>query len=194
MHTRLTTLREQTRCHHDRLEQQLNILRPSFSLDDYRNLLKGFLGYYRPLERCLSTLPDMTTWLPDYLQRVKTPLLEKDLAALGLDSASLSKLPCCTELPKCHDKSTAFGCLYVIEGATLGGQVMSRHFKQTLDLDAERGMAFFSGYGADTLPLWKTFGTYLTHSELDDETLLGAASDTFLTLERWLKESVRASL
>ena len=39
-------------------------------------------------------------------------------------------------LPPLETQADAFGCLYVLEGATLGGRVISRHIERALGLDA----------------------------------------------------------
>lgn len=190
MNTLLTELRHATHAHHTRLEQRLNLLRDDFSLADYDKLLCSFLGYYRPLEKALNALTDIHLWIPDYPMRIKTPLLEQDLLALGHNPAGLEQIPECTELPSCRDRSSVMGCLYVIEGSTLGGQIMNRHFQQSLNISRDKGLAFFSGYGAETMEMWKRFGDCLNQEGDWDKTLLTeSASQTFVTLERWFEAS-----
>lgn len=58
-----------------------------------------------------------------------------------------------------QDIGALIGTLYAIEGATLGGQVISRHLQTTLGLTASTGARFFNGYG-DTLSTqqhWQEF-------------------------------------
>ncbi|MGI9212466.1 MAG: biliverdin-producing heme oxygenase [Methylococcaceae bacterium] len=190
MNTLLTELRTATHAHHTRLEQRLNLLRAGFSLADYDKLLCSFLGYYRPLEKTLNALADINVWIPDYPMRIKTTLLEQDLLALGHNPAELEQIPECAELPLCSDRSSVMGCLYVIEGSTLGGQIMNRHFQNSLNLSQGQGLVFFSGYGIETMEMWKRFGTYLTQEgDWDKTRLTESASQTFVTLERWFEAS-----
>lgn len=80
------------------------------------------------------------------------------------------------------------GCLYVIEGATLGGQVITRHLLATHGITPETGGAFFAGYGAETGPHWQAFGAMITAAErfgAADE-IVASANRTFETLDRWL--------
>ena len=49
------------------------------------------------------------------------------------------------------------GCLYVLEGATLGGVVIRRHPEQKLRLGPDNGAAFFHAYGPDTGRRWREF-------------------------------------
>ncbi len=182
----LKVLRDATRSHHTRLEQRMNILRPDFSLSDYQRLLLGFLGYYRPLERTLAACPGLRTWLPDYHpRRIKTPLLERDLLALGHDPAELAGIPDCDQIPVIRDRSQIMGCLYVMEGSTLGGQVLQRHFNQTLGLTVDTGVCFFAGYGPETRSLWQRFGVCLVAAELDEASVVTTACQTFTSLECW---------
>jgi heme oxygenase (biliverdin-IX-beta and delta-forming) len=186
----LITLKNATWPMHKRLETNLNLLNPSFSLEDYRRLIKAFWGYYRPFEASLTNVPELHGCLPDIAMRSKLSLLETDLQALGVDVDLLDRLPVCHELPACNDLASALGCLYVLEGSTLGGQVISRHFKSLLNLDVENGAAFFTGYGEQTGAMWQTFRAVLMAVTVDEDALVHAACETFTTLERWLCSAI----
>ena len=152
-----------------------------FSIEDYKRLIDRFRCFYSAYE---PTLPvdDLAAAGFDYETRRKLPSLERDAAALGL--GEVEKFD---DVPRLDTLARAFGSLYVIEGSTLGGQVISRHLTQHLDLTPENGAAFFSSYGPEVGPMWKRFGEAITKfaegGEHDDEILKGAV-DTF--------ESVRA--
>jgi len=182
----LISLKNATWPLHKRLETNLNVMAPGFSRVDYLRLLKAFWGYYRPLEAALKDVNELHGFLPDISMRSKLSLLESDLKAMGVDDDSLDRLPVCQELPACTDLAAAMGCLYVLEGSTLGGQVISRHFKGLLNLDVENGAAFFTGYGEQTVAMWQTFREVLMAVTVDEDTLINAACETFITLERWL--------
>jgi len=185
----LIALKQTTRPYHQSLEQTLDFLSPNLSNTDYLRLIKAFWGYYCPLEARLASVPALTTWIPDLSERIKLSLLEKDLVALGVEIETIAQLPQCNELPACTDVAQALGCLYVMEGATLGGQIISRHIKQLLDLDARNGTAFFSSYGDATGLMWQTFREQLTTFTADEERVIESACMTFLTLEKWFSFS-----
>ncbi len=124
--------------------------------------------------------------MPDMLRRIKLPLLSADLRALGVGSDAQEQLPVCRDLPVCDGLAAALGCLYVLEGASLGGQVISRHFNHSLNLNAHNGTAFFTGYGAATGPMWQAFTTRLMAAGADEAALVNSACETFLSLEQWL--------
>jgi heme oxygenase len=83
------------------------------------------------------------------------------------------------------------GCLYVLEGSTLGGQMLQRHFKRQLALEEHRGLTFFTGYGPDTPTRWKQFGAWLEQGSLDEAVLLATARQTFLSLEGWFTTNLK---
>lgn len=58
-------------------------------------------------------------------------------------------------------------------------------------MDAEHGARFFTGYGAATQDLWRTFGQCLTtavHGEAEETLALHAAQSVFLHLESWMAQ------
>jgi heme oxygenase len=79
----------------------------------------------------------------------------------------------------------------VLESSTLGGQFISSHFKHALDLDQNNGVAFFIGYAESTEAMWQIFRQSLTAAQVNQDIVIEAACETFLTLERWLCASKR---
>jgi len=191
MSTILAFLKSSTWECHQRLEQRLPLLRPGFSRLQYRRFLQGFLGFYRPLEPLLRQAPEIEGHLPDLARRTKTPWLETDLATLGMAFTEIQNSPNCEALPHVADLASALGCLYVLEGSTLGGQVISRHLQRTLALNPESGARFFASYGADTPAMWQAFGECLTATlqgqSAAELAAVEAARSTFLQLEAWLE-------
>ncbi len=125
----------------------------------------------------------------DPVLRVKTPTLLNDLRALGLNDTAICALPRCAALPTFQTPEACLGALYVLEGATLGGQVLRREMAQRLDLDASNGGAFLNVYGAETGRRWKDFLDYLGRQPLDacaKQRAVEAARSTFSCFEQWL--------
>ncbi|HEY1189846.1 MAG TPA: biliverdin-producing heme oxygenase [Gemmata sp.] len=177
----LTRLKDETRELHERVERNLALLERAPSADEYRPLLWKFYRFYRPAEAALAAVPWGALGF-DFDSRRKAPLLERDLTALGatraaLDGAGGAALPPLDTVPR------ALGCLYVLEGATLGGQVLTRHMS-----GAPGGPlpgAFFASYGADVGTMWKTFRAFLTaYSERagGDDEIVRSAHRTFEAL------------
>jgi len=185
----LAKLREQTAEQHQRLEAKLDILTRLSSPQGYKSLLKQFYGFYRPLEIHLGSVMCPSGSLSNYPARRKTPLLEKDLLFLDLSERDLAELPQCQKLPTVESEAQAFGCLYVLEGATLGGQIISKYVADKLGYERERGATFFKSYGAEVRAMWCGFGQalreYATAHDADDE-VVAAAVDTFDKFDQWL--------
>ena len=176
----LGKLKEATREQHEGLEQTVDVMSQMFSLESYKILLAKFYRFYSSIEIELAKL-DLNKYGYDLTERLKTPKLEKDLAYLGI-LPSVKKLTVYNGLPKLNADEKAFGSLYVIEGATLGGQIINRHLKQNLDLSPENGGLFFNGYGEHTGLKWKEFCQMITkfaESKNADETIIYSAKSTF---------------
>lgn len=185
----LAALKQATRVHHEQLERRLGLPSSVQSHAGYLALLRQLLGYYAPLEARLAP------WLCggrqglDYAARRKAPLLQLDLSRLTGHANAVVDVPCCSDLPNPAEVSSALGCLYVVEGATLGGQLIARDLAQRFGWDVRSGAAFFSSYGRQVGPMWRAFGLVL-EQDLANATArsraICAARDTFATLERWL--------
>ncbi|MDB5883846.1 MAG: biliverdin-producing heme oxygenase [Polaromonas sp.] len=160
----------------------------------YQQFLHRFLGYYEPLEAKMLALPYWDTLGFDYAERYKTPRLLQDLRVLGETPESIEALARCPSLPTLTTQSQLLGCLYVIEGATLGGQIITRHLLANLGLRPSTGTSFFDGYGGQTGSRWKAFCAMLSASgtESHDE-IVASANQTFETLGNWLFPDVPLS-
>jgi heme oxygenase len=192
--TRMQQLRSATRSAHDRIELALPVLDPSLSRARYLRVLEAFFGFYKPLEPRCERAAGVHGVAIDLAMRAKVPLLVADLAALGRTPADLRALPRCCELPAVTTVSQTLGVLYVVEGATLGGQIIQRHLRQTLDLDASNGAAFFVGYGVRTRERWIQFASCVERAVgLDLDGAIAAAIETFETLECWLSASLAST-
>ncbi|WP_158531587.1 MULTISPECIES: biliverdin-producing heme oxygenase [unclassified Meiothermus] len=176
-------LKEATRGEHERLEALLPVFDPAFDRGRYVILLSQIYQAVAPLESRLSTLP-----LPPALclsERLKSPALRADLLALGAElpplPTALSWLP--QEVPE------ALGAMYVLEGSSLGGQLISRHLQNSLGLSPERGLRYFVGYGPKTSAMWKSFGQILRQQVLpgSEEQVAEGARCTFALFGQFLR-------
>lgn len=185
----LKRLKEATSSRHAALESRLPLLDADMSRARYLQFLQLFWGYYEPLEAQLQTLPYWPAINFDYAGRQKTPRLLQDLHALGETPESIQSFARCQHLPTLASKGQLLGCLYVIEGATLGGQIITRHLNSNLGLTPLTGGAFFDGYGAQTGEQWKAFCAMLRANageSAQHDDILASANQTFETLDQWL--------
>ena len=184
----LEALRSGTGLLHVALEKRLPFFSAQLDADRYRRLLEAYYGFYRPMETRLYDSALIPVGF-DQALRVKTPTLCTDLTALGLSSQALGALPLSPCLPRLDTPAACLGALYVLEGATLGGQVLRREMARRLALDASNGGAFLNVYGAETGRRWKDFLDYLGRIPLDDigrRQAVDAACSTFSCFEQWL--------
>lgn len=187
--TMILQLLKQATCErHKGLEGKLPLLDPCLSHENYHQLVSKFYGYYAPLEVLLNTMPWWGEIGLDFSDRKKTPSLEQDLIMIGCMPETLPKVPQCQNLPEVSSISQFLGCLYVIEGATLGGQIIAKHLQANLGVTPETGAAFFNGYGTKTGIHWKEFCTMLTNfsEQADSDEIIASANKTFETLELWI--------
>ena len=182
----LSRLRAETRAEHDAIEAALDMTGNGLTREVYRRVLERFYGFYAPLEPAIRAVGGWADRGLDLDARRKGPLLEADLRTLGVDAPTA--LPLCDDLPHLVTPADCFGCLYVLEGSTLGGQFISRHVHRVLGVTPETGGRFFHGYGDKTGEMWQSFRAAVTGfvvSPADQDATVAAAKDTFRKLHRW---------
>ncbi|KYG64907.1 hypothetical protein AZI86_11960 [Bdellovibrio bacteriovorus] len=184
----LTQLREATAANHKSIEGAMPLF-PQIEIQAYRQLLEKFWGFYSPLEQLHSDAFSQQTKNLEMPLRKRTPSLQKDLSYFH-DDKTLAALPRCADLPRYSSWPELYGGLYVIEGSSLGGQVITAHLHK-MGFPQEI-CHFFNGYGAMTGKMWQGFLKELQAHVLSNEEralAVKAAQDTFMKLEKWLRAS-----
>ena len=171
---------------HARLEQQLDLLRDDLTLCDYVGLLERFYGVYEPFERMAEPMLKRVPGI-EFERRKKTELLAADLLHLGASPVGLALLP---RLPFTvpEQPEQLLGWLYVLEGATLGGQILARHFATRLPLSAGCGLRFFTAYGEETATMWRRLLEVLAvhgQTEVAARLMVDSAVSAFARLLDW---------
>lgn len=181
----LAALRQGTAACHRALEARLPFFDEHFDHRAYQRLLEAYYGFHAPLEQALAGhLPALAPQ-----RRAKAPALINDLQNLGLSARQIDALPLCQALPRITGDAQALGVMYVLEGSTLGGQVLKRAMAERLAIGTANGGAFLDVYGPETGALWRSFLRFLEHAALspaEQEHAVQAAIDTFARFERWL--------
>ena len=184
----MDALKWATREAHDRAAEAVWIYPDAPTWGAYRAYLERLLGFYAPLEAALASLDWSTVGL-DFHSRRNVPRLTCDLRALGHDAASLDALARLEALPDVAAMPEAFGALYVIEGASLGGLIIAEHLARSLGVDSGRGASFFDRDAPSVYAAWSTVGARLEAFARDapiQARVEGAALITFDRFERWL--------
>jgi heme oxygenase len=182
----LTTLRKETARQHRNTEKELDLLRPSFTRDHYVALLKRFYGFHLPWESKVEAA--LETELPDFFKsRKKLGNLEADLRYFGSDTEDLSNIVPCKSLPPLKSTGSVLGSVYVVEGSSLGGSILARHFGEHLGIRPDAGCRYFFGYGDRTGQMWSAFGELMARRPTaENDEMLTAAVSTFELLGDWL--------
>lgn len=137
-----------------------------FSALELANLLGRFVTVYRPFE----ALPGLEKHMA---YRKRLPLLLDGLAAL--EECILP--PADQGLPALASPAALLGALYVVEGASMGGQMIHRHLSGRFPA---RALAFFVPHGTETGENWRRFRaameTDLADSQAQDMAMTAAIS------------------
>ncbi len=180
-------LRQRTLMYHLELKRSLDLFNYLTTIDDYRRLLERFLGFYGPAEASIERHFNRRAGGFDFERRRKVPMLVGDLRALGVKQ--LAALPRCAALPAIHSLPQAFGRLYALEIATLGGQIIARHLNRALGVSPESGCSFFNSYGDQALAMWSDFVQQIKKNAVTTEiedAMTGAAVEIFVNMEQWM--------
>ena len=178
LHARLRT---ETAPAHERLERSLDLLRRPLDRDRFTALLIGFHGFHRAWE------PALARGLPAaFIPGPRLPLLAQDLRALGLGDDSIGAIPRCAQAAALGDHpDTALGSVYVLEGSTLGGQVIARHLGEA-PWWPPAGLRYFDPYGDETASRWRHTLAQLAAAGGDADRIVAGAVRTFGILQHWL--------
>lgn len=171
----LHRLRTETRAEHDAIERDLDWERRVADRAGYRDMLARLRGFHLAWEPAVAAaLGD-----PEFFEpRRKSELLARDLNRLG----RASEFPRYPRPIAFHGRDEALGSIYVLEGSTLGGQLIARHVAATLEFDG----SYHGAYGAAAGAMWRAFQAYLLEQAEDDDAVVDGARRTFSDLRWWL--------
>ena len=181
-------IKEATLTSHQQVEKALvGKMKAIRSMDDYVSLLKIFYGYFGGLEQQIEAYINHLQ-LPDHNNRRKTDAIAEDIQDLG---GNVPVIANGSHLPAITNNLQAFGALYVIEGSTLGGSIISGMMQKHLTFNDQKGLSFFNGYGEQTQQMWGNFKSALNavvKSEAEEAEVLQAANDTFAHFNNWIEK------
>ncbi len=181
----LLTLREETRGLHEALHVHplLAPLTQDIRHDQYHRALQAFHLAYRHMQDAVVYTD------PEYPDAPALDWLERDMATHGVRPVEITLTP----LPAIGSRSALLGYLYVKQGSTLGGQVISRHLARKLGLEGGVTNHFFAGYGEDTGRQWKIFVQALDDAKIDAETAVMHACASFQCITESCDKALHAS-
>lgn len=153
----LRKVKDETRPWHDKMEEVAlseKIAEGTLSLPEYKAVMLGHYVFHHMAEQKLLQHHQLSAVEGMELQtRLKSPLLEQDIHQLGLEPYLFDFDPdiALDTLPE------ALGCMYVMEGATLGGTVIGRSLAKVPEITGSGAMHYYGCYGAHTGSRWKKF-------------------------------------
>ena len=172
----LSRLRLETRLEHTALEDVLDLMNTELSRQAYCYRLKVFYGFYAPFEAALKLRLENMRFPDELADRLdKTALLRSDLNYLGVNP---EKIATCQKLPGLEFATEILGSIYVVEGATLGGRIITKHVKDTLNILPTSGGSFFQGYGDATAMMWQGMRQLLVDGAINasaEDAIVGSA-------------------
>ncbi|MGZ3145724.1 biliverdin-producing heme oxygenase [Lentzea chajnantorensis] len=155
----LARLRTETRGAHHALEDDLGLSGRLTSPERYEEVLAAFLGFHEPLEEALAAA--VTAQRLPWSVLPGADLLAADLRDSGWSPARIASLPR-SAAPDVESLPALVGSLYVVEGARLGGQLITRWVAGALgpvpvsffagDGDARRRLRRFGELAGQVLP------------------------------------------
>lgn len=173
-------LRSETRDLHDRIESTVRVGGEGFTRDDYVAFLASTYGFVAPCEVALRRL-ELRSLIPDPSTRFKAERLAEDLAACGVPTEAV---PRCTDLPPLDTPPEALGYLYVLEGSSLGSQIVVRQVRDRLA--GVVPLAYLTGYGGRTGTMWQSFKRVLdawgAAAPAEQDRVIASARATFASL------------
>lgn len=171
-------LREETADLHRRVEDAVGLPGSVRSRDDYVDVLGRFLRLHEPLEKRLSAVAWRQGWTElgiELGRHRRAHLLADDLKALAAAPSSRPAPP--LALPRLRTFGEALGCLYVLEGSSLGGRMLAPAIRSVVGNVPVR---FLMGEDRAHPGPWQDLRTALHRvaAERADEVVLGAG-ETF---------------
>lgn len=177
-------IRQSTRQAHQELDQQVYPLIQQIKDDNsYVKMLETFYGYYKPVYGLLDMYLSNET-VPDYTERRRPEAILNDIN----NFSERSEIALCSDVPVVSNISQALGAFYVLEGSTMGGQIISKKIAANLELNTNNGLSFFNSYGENNKNMWSNFLVSLNEQEKDlntDEIIL-TAYKTFSKFRNWI--------
>jgi heme oxygenase len=178
-------LRRATAPSHEQLERSLDLMSQLSDRQLFKRVLERFWGFHLVWEAAIRRRTEFRAF---HESRSRLPHLRRDLAMLGHTSAQMDRLPRCDDATALADSpAAALGSIYVMEGSTLGGQVIGRGLAQAAWVPTG-GLTYFHPYGERTGQMWRGFREWAqTHPAAENHDAVAAgANRTFDLLRGWL--------
>ena len=179
-------LKERTMEAHASLEKKLVVhIKNVESISDYTDLLLLLYPFHLRVSELLAcSLVELPEHKPD---PARIGNLQADLLHFGrkleYESFDIPKMPAITSTEE------AWGIVYVLEGSTMGGQIITRILSRSMNVPGDIGFSFFNPYHSNTAAKWEGFKNKLNDAagSLDQEKIIQAANHFFDNYNQWIR-------
>jgi len=188
----LQRLRSKTANSHQLIEQnnasQL-LISKGVTIVQYAHYLKSLYGFVYGFEKMVFPILKHHPLL-QINDRKKAHFIQADLAMLNQTAAQpdVSDVLFSTHY---QTAAAALGGMYVLEGSTLGGQMISKHLSTVLGNAVAGKTTYLSAYASQTGTMWKSFLQLLCEagaSNSNEDEIIESAVNTFSLLNNCLSE------
>ena len=188
----LQRLRSKTANSHQLIEQnrasQL-LISKEVTIVQYAHYLKSLYGFIHGFEKMVFPILKHNPLL-QLDERKKSHFIQADLAMLNQTAAqpNVSDEIFSTHYPTA---AAAFGGMYVLEGSTLGGQIISKHLSKVLGAAVAGKTTYLSAYASQTGTMWKSFLQLLCDAAANNNNegeIIESAVNTFSLLNNCLSD------
>ncbi len=188
----LQRLRSKTANSHQLIEQnrasQL-LISEEVNIVQYAHYLKSLYGFVHGFEKMVFPILKHNPLL-QLNERSKSHFIQADLAMLNQTAAQPYVSD---EIFSIHypTAAAAFGGMYVLEGSTLGGQIISKHLSKVLGAAVAGKTTYLSAYASQTGTMWKSFLQLLCDAAANNNNegeIIESAVNTFSLLNNCLSD------
>lgn len=177
-------LRAATQAEHAATEGTVPLMSPSLTLAQYGDTLARMYRIVRAWDTWASA--NVPADLQPMLQsRRRASLLADDLQSLGLQTPPEEEVPhqrMQSTTVAGDPRSVFLGRMYVMEGSTLGGQLLARHVEERFGFAEGQSDSYFRGYGESTGERWRQFKALLEELPQDQADVVIASAKNMFTL------------
>lgn len=174
---------------HGRVEDLLGLTAADLTRPRLRAIVGRLSGFWGAAEQRLDAWATEWPQAADALQwplRRRSQLFADDLLLLG----EAGRPTAATRLPVATSTAEALGVLYVLEGSSLGGQIINHALAARDVADPLFGfqLSGLAPYGNATGPMWQGFRRFVVgwvDAGGSPPAMIDAAAETFAALESW---------
>jgi heme oxygenase len=181
-----------TKSFHDSLETvplSVELASATITKERYINYLKVLYAIHYKFENLIQNMEEWSSYDINPHKRSRLQLIKEDLTALD---ASTENILLEIDLHVNWSFPVAVGVLYVLEGSTMGGQILSQRLSHLIGNDTLSATRYFQAYKDDTIILWSEYCDFLVqygddNPEKTSEVILSACS-MFLIMQQLMYE------